>query len=106
MKSRPVLSACLCLTLLFFGCVTKTTTYTEGTKAVIGAYLPYNGQIMGCQVVSYLSGITFATSNETVRIKRDHCATNSYLWGMVETREATSTEISTGSAKRKTEAER
>lgn len=89
---------------LLSGCLMKTTAYTEGTKATIGAYLPYNGQMMGCQVVSYLSGISFSTSNETVRISREHSATNSYLWGMVETREATITEIATGSAKMKSEA--
>ena len=96
MKSRLVLSACL---LLVFGCVTKTSTYTEGTKATIGAYLPYNGQVMGCQIVSYLSGIAFSTSNETVRISREHCATNSYLWGMVETKDSTRTSIETGERK-------
>lgn len=81
---------------LLSGCLSKTTAYTEGTKATVGVYLPYNGQMMGCQVVSYLSGISFATSNETVKISRSHSATNSYLWGMVETREATKTEIATG----------
>ena len=110
MKSRPVSLvlfggrkpvALIVLCLILSGCLMKTTAYTEGTKATIGAYLPYNGQVMGCQVVSHLSGITFATSNETVRISRDHCATNSYLWGMVETRESTKTEIATGNVKRK-----
>ena len=91
---KPVALIVLCLILS--GCLSKATSYTEGTKAAIGAYLPHSGQIMGCQVVSYLSGITFATSNETVKISRAHSATNSYLWGMVETREATRTQIETG----------
>ena len=94
---KPVALIVLCLILS--GCLSKATSYTEGTKAAIGAYLPHSGQIMGCQVVSYLSGITFATSNETVKISRAHSATNSYLWGMVETREATRTQIETGVTK-------
>ena len=101
MKARLVSLVASCLMSLFAlsGCLMKATSYTEGTKAAIGAYLPYNGQMMGCQVVSFLSGISFSTSNETVRISRSHSATNSYLWGMVETKEATRTRIETGVAK-------
>ena len=81
--------------LLICGCFSKSTLYTEGTKTTVGAYLPYDGQIMGCQIVSCLPGVTFSTTNGNVKISREHSATNSYLWGMVETVEFGKTRITT-----------
>lgn len=82
--------------LLVCGCVSKSTLYTEGTKTTVGAYIPYDGQVMGCQIVSCLSGVTFSTTNGNVSISREHSSTNSYLWGMVGTVESGKTEITTG----------
>lgn len=81
--------------MILCGCLSKSTLYTEGTKTIVGAYIPYDGQIMGCQIVSCLSGVTFSTTNGNVSITREHSSTNSYLWGMVETVEFGKTEIST-----------
>ena len=81
--------------LLICGCFSKSTLYTEGTKTTVGAYIPYDGQIMGCQIVSCFSGVSFSTTNGNVKISREHSATNSYLWGMVETVEFGKTRITT-----------
>lgn len=81
--------------LILCGYLSKSTLYTEGTKTTVGAYIPYDGQIMGCQIVSCLSGVTFSTTNGNVKISREHSATNSYLWGMVETVEFGKTRITT-----------
>ena len=82
--------------LILCGCVSESTLYTEGSKATAGAYIPYDGQMMGCQIVSCLSGVTFSTTNGNVSISREHSATNSYIWGMVETVESGKTRITTG----------
>lgn len=81
--------------LILCGCLSKSTVYTEGSKATVGAYIPYDGTVMGCQIVSCLSGVSFSTTNGNVSVSREHSATNSYLWGMVETVEATHTRIAT-----------
>lgn len=81
--------------LLICGCLSKSTLYTEGTKTTVGAYIPYDGQIMGCQIVSCLSGVSFSTTNGNVGITRSHSSTNSYLWGMVQTVESGKTRITT-----------
>jgi len=81
--------------LLICGCLSKSTLYTEGSKATVGAYIPYDGTVMGCQIVSCLSGVSFSTTNGNVRIAREHSSTNSYIWGMVETVESGRTEITT-----------
>lgn len=81
--------------LILCGCLSKSTLYMEGAKTTVGAYIPYDGQIMGCQIVSCLSGVTFSTTNGNVKISREHSATNSYLWGMVETVEFGKTRITT-----------
>lgn len=70
--------------------------YVEGTVTAIGVYVPYDGQIFGSEVVSYVNGIkaSFA-SNQSWQVEREHYATNSYF-GMVRTVETTKTKIKVG----------
>ena len=80
------------LAVVLLGCTTKQT-YVEGTATSLGVYLPYEGQLFGAEVVSYINGLkaTFA-SNVSWKVERTHSATNSYF-GMVRTIESTNTKI-------------
>lgn len=60
----------------------------EGSHFALGAYLPWDGQLYGVELMQFVNGayVGFGT-NDTVKYEREYAATNSYLWGMVETRE-------------------
>ena len=65
---RTVLT--VALSVLLAGCATRTT-YTEGTSLAVGAYLPVEGSLYGCEIASYLSGCRVSVpSNRTVKITR------------------------------------
>ena len=82
----------LALCLLLFGC--RASSYHEGTQLQLGAYIPLDGTLMGVEVVNYLSGCSIrAGTNQAFRVDRAYCSTNSYFWGMVETREKTDTKV-------------
>lgn len=88
MKILAPIIACLLL-----GCI-AANKYTEGTMTQIGAYMPYDGQLVGVEVINYMNGCKVtAVSNNTFNINRTFCATNDYLWGMVKTIETTNTKV-------------
>lgn len=65
--------------LLLAGCTTGTT-YVEGTSLAVGAYLPVEGSLYGCEIASYLSGCRVsATTNRTVFITRTATSSNSWF---------------------------
>lgn len=65
--------------LLLAGCATRTT-YTEGTSLAVGAYLPVEGNLYGCEIASYLSGCRVsAPTNRTVTITRMSTSSNSWF---------------------------
>lgn len=79
--------------LLFVGC-TSNPTYKEGTLFDLGCYLPYDGGIVGLEVIQYLNGCKISCStNHTFEIERTYTATNDYLFGMVKTTETTDTKV-------------
>lgn len=81
------------VTLVVFGC-SSTQRYIEGTSVQIGAYVPWESNLYGVELVSYINGCSLkASSNTAFRIQREYCATNSYLWGAVQTQERTKTEV-------------
>ena len=64
---------------LLAGCATRTT-YTEGTSLAVGAYLPIEGSLYGCEIASYLSGCRVSVpSNRTVKITRASVSYNSWF---------------------------
>lgn len=84
------LIACL---MLLAGC-TSGSKYVEGTSLQLGAYVPWESNLYGVELVSYVNGcVVKANSNACFTVDRSFAATNSYFWGMVETREATKTQI-------------
>jgi hypothetical protein len=67
------------LSLVLAGCATRTT-YTEGTSLAVGAYLPIEGSLYGCEIASYLSGCRVSVpSNRTVKITRASVSYNSWF---------------------------
>lgn len=77
---------------LLAGCATRTT-YTEGTSLAVGAYLPIEGSLYGCEIASYLSGCRVTVpSNMTVTISRESVSSNSWF-GVIRSSTATDTTV-------------
>lgn len=71
--------------------------YVEGTSVQIGAYVPWQSNLYGVELLSYVNGcIVKGTTNQTLQIERVYSATNSYFFGLVETRETTRTKVDAG----------
>lgn len=88
---RRLLTVVLSLILLA-GCATRTT-YTEGTSLAVGAYIPMEGSIYGCEIASYLSGCRVSVpSNRTVAITRESVSSNSWF-GVIRSVTATDTTV-------------
>lgn len=78
--------------LLLAGCASRTT-YTEGTSLAVGAYIPMEGSIYGCEIASYLAGCrVFAPTNRTVYITRMSVSSNSWF-GVIHSSTATDTTV-------------
>ena len=56
----------------------------------MGAYVPWESGLYGVELIQYTSGATLSMpTNQPCSYFRQYAATNTYLWGMVETRETT-----------------
>lgn len=80
--------------LLLFLCGCKSNPkYVEGQSLQIGIYIPTTEELVGLQVLNYLSGVSVtATSNMPFKVVRDYSATNSYF-GVVHINEHVRTEV-------------
>jgi hypothetical protein len=79
--------------ILVCGCMTKQR-HIEGTHLALGAYIPASDALYGVELLQYTNGAIFSTATNTpCTFERDYVATNTYFWGMVETRETTKTKI-------------
>lgn len=82
----------LILAVSLWGCC-QSHSYIEGTSTALGTYIPYDGNIYGAEIVSYLSGCRVITStNKSMNIERFYTASNSYF-GIVHTIEHTKTKV-------------
>lgn len=78
--------------LLLAGCTTRTTI-TEGTSLAVGAYLPVEGNLYGCEIASYLAGCRVTVpSNRTVTISRESVSSNSWF-GVIKSVSTTDTTV-------------
>ena len=78
---------------LLCGCGTSPK-YVEGTSFSLGAYIPFDGSLYGLELMQYVNGsVVRVPTNTAYRIHREHSATNSWLWGMLETRESSKTKV-------------
>lgn len=78
-RARRAVPCVLLSLLLLGGCITRTT-YVEGTSLAVGAYIPLEGSLYGCEIASYLSGcrVTVPT-NRAVTISRAATSSNSWF---------------------------
>lgn len=71
---------CVLLSLLLLGGCTTRTTYVEGTSIAVGAYIPLEGSMYGCEIASYLSGCRVSVpTNRAVAITRVATSSNSWF---------------------------
>ena len=66
--------------LIAFGCVSTANVrndYIEGTSIVVGLLVPYNGNLVGIQAFTYLSGKRYKSADTNLQIKTSHTFTNS-----------------------------
>lgn len=83
----------LALCMLMCGC-TSNSNFVDGTSVQLGAYVPWESNLYGVELVSYVNGCAMKTSsNLNFRIERSYTATNEYLWGAVKTREHTDIKV-------------
>ena len=65
------------------GCVSSTANvrndYIEGTSIVVGLLVPYNGNLVGIQAFTYLSGKRYKSYETNLTIKTSHTITNKVL---------------------------
>jgi len=75
------------------GCA-QSPKYVEGTSLTLGAYIPWGGNLYGIELLSYVNGaVVKVPSNTCFQIRREHSATNSWMWGMLDTIDHTDTKI-------------
>ena len=79
------------------GCSTQQNA-VEGTSIQLGAYLPFDGNLYGVELMSYVNGLKIqASSNQSFQVSRTYNSTNDWLWGMMKTVESSDTSIQVGS---------
>lgn len=79
------------------GCSTQQKA-VEGTSIQLGAYLPFDGNLYGIELMSYVNGLKIqASSNQSFQVSRTYYSTNDWLWGMMKTVESSDTSIQVGS---------
>ena len=85
--------------VMFQGCSSSYQKMVEGTSIQLGAYLPFEGNLYGVELVSYVNGLKLQTSsNQTFQVSRTYAATNDWIWGMMKTVESSDTSIQVGSS--------
>ena len=83
----------LALLVLLAGCKANSR-FVEGTSVQLGAYVPWESNLYGVELVSYVNGCAVkASSNMNFKVERTYVATNEYLWGAVKTNEKTDTTV-------------
>ena len=86
------------LYVLFQGC-SSSQKIVEGTSIQFGGYLPFEGNLYGVEIVSYVNGLKLQTStNQSFQVSRTYNATNDWLWGMMKTVESSDTTVQVGSS--------
>ena len=86
-KIIPLLALAVC------GCGTSPK-YIEGTSLSLGAYIPWDGTMYGVEIMQFVNGsVVRVPTNTAYQIQREHSATNSWLWGALNTIEHTMTTV-------------
>ena len=86
---RLVLAALLCAV----GCSTQPT-FIDGTSIQLGAYVPWEQNLYGVELISYVNGsLIKLPTNMNYEVSRTHSLTNDWLWGMMRSNESSETKV-------------
>ena len=89
MVKKMMLIACA----IFIGC-TSQPKYVEGTSVQLGAYIPWQSNLYGVELISYVNGCVVRTpSNMCYEVERKHSVTNDWCWGMMKSVESSDTKV-------------
>lgn len=81
------------LVFLFIGCVSHPK-FVDGTSISLGAYVPWQSNLYGVELLSYVNGVVVKTpTNMSYEVTRTHSASNDWCWGMMKSVEASKTEV-------------
>ena len=84
--------------ILCQGCSTNPKA-VEGTSIQLGAYLPFDGNLYGVELMSYVNGLKIqASSNQSFQVDRTYTSTNEWAWGLLKSVEGSDTKIQVGSS--------
>ncbi len=80
--------------MLLVGCSSTQPKTVEGTSVQLGAYIPWEGNIYGVELLSYVNGIVVKTpTNMCYEIQRKHSVTNDWAWGLMKSIESSDTTV-------------
>ena len=67
------------------GCVSKGPVFLNGTQVSLGAYIPWDGQMYGVELINFTTGtyIRFPT-NTAFKVDHQVGITNNWAFGMLE----------------------
>lgn len=67
------------------GCAAKGPVFLNGTQVSLGAYVPWNGNLYGLELVNFTTGtyIRYPT-NCAFEVQHAAASTNAWAWGMME----------------------
>lgn len=81
------------LALLLCGC-TSQPKFVEGTSVQLGAYVPWQSNLYGVELISYVNGCVVRTpTNMCYEIERKYSVTNDWAWGWLKSVESSDTKV-------------
>lgn len=81
------------LALVLCAC-TSQPKFVEGTSVQLGAYVPWQSNLYGVELLSYVNGCVVRTpTNMCYEIERQYTATNDWCWGMLKSTESSNTKV-------------
>lgn len=89
MVKKMMLVACAFL----IGC-TSQPKFVEGTSVQLGAYVPWQSNLYGVELISYVNGCVVRTpSNMCYEVERKYSVTNDWAWGLLKSVESSDTKV-------------
>ena len=77
----------------FIGCA-SAPKFVEGTSLQLGAYVPWQSNLYGVELMSYVGGcVVRVPTNVCYEIERKHSVTNDWCWGMLKSVETSDTKV-------------
>lgn len=79
--------------VILAGC-SSAPKFIEGTSVQLGAYVPWQSNLYGVEICSYVNGCVVRTpSNMCYEVERTHSVTNSWCWGLLDSIESSNTKV-------------